>query len=70
MKRLVMLSALLLLTSSCVANAASKNKHNFSQYDFTLWGKYQVKGSENSYKFQSNLKEDKDVTTEIKNNKN
>ena len=69
MKRLVMLSALLLLTSSCVANAASKNKHNFSQYDFTLWGKYQVKGSENSYKFQSNLKEDKDVTTEIKNNK-
>ena len=33
------------------------------------WNRWEVKGSENHYKFQSNLREDKDVLKEIKNTK-
>jgi len=33
------------------------------------WNRFEVKGSENHYKFQSNLREDKDVLKEIKNTK-
>ena len=36
---------------------------------FRSWNTFEAKGSENHYKFQSNLREDKDVLKEIKNTK-
>jgi glutaredoxin-related protein len=48
---------------------ANKNKRTWD-YPFLDYKEWEVKGSENHYKFQSNLREDKDVLKEFKNNKN
>ena len=48
---------------------ANKNKNTWD-YPFLDYKEWEVKGSENHYKFQSNLREDKDVLKEFKNNKN
>ena len=47
---------------------ANKNKRTWD-YPFLDYKEWEVKGSENHYKFQSNLREDKDVLKEFKNNK-
>ena len=43
--------------------------HRTFDNPFYWWNRFEVKGSENHYKFQSNLREDKDVIKEIKNTK-
>jgi len=48
---------------------ANKSKRTWD-YPFLDYKEWEVKGSENHYKFQSNLREDKDVLKEFKNNKN
>jgi len=48
---------------------ANKNKNTWD-YPLLVYSGWVIKGSENHYKFQSNLREDKDVLKEFKNNKN
>ena len=48
---------------------ANKNKRTWD-YPLLEYSGWVIKGSENHYKFQSNLREDKDVLKEFKNNKN
>ena len=54
------------LSSNAQANK-SKNTWDYPLLEYSGWV---IKGSENHYKFQSNLREDKDVLKEFKNNKN
>ena len=56
---------LLLFTN--IANA-KKNKNTWD-YPLLAFDKFETKGSQDFYKFQSNLRKDKDVLKEIKNNK-
>ena len=51
-------------------NANEKKNKRTWDYPFLDYKEWEVKGSENHYKFQSNLREDKDVLKEFKNNKN
>ena len=48
---------------------SSLAEHQNEPYEPDGWGKFQVKGSENYYKFKSELVEDKDVKEEIDNSK-
>ena len=66
MKKLIIFIFILIFSSSAYAN---KNKRTWD-YPFLDYKEWEVKGSENHYKFQSNLREDKDVLKEFKNNKN
>ena len=67
MKKLLGIVVLCLLLSS---NAyANKNKNTWD-YPLLVYTGWVIKGSENHYKFQSNLRKDKDVLKEFKNNKN
>ncbi|MDC1207179.1 hypothetical protein N8Z53_00185 [Candidatus Pelagibacter ubique] len=61
----------IIILSLLVSNItfANKNKRTWD-YPFLDYKEWEVKGSENHYKFQSNLREDKDVLKEFKNNKN
>ena len=52
----------------CNITYAKKNKNTWD-YPLLFYKGWEVKGSENHYKFQSNLREDKDVLKEFKNNK-
>ena len=52
----------------CTITYAKKNKNTWD-YPLLFYKGWEVKGSENHYKFQSNLREDKDVLKEFKNNK-
>ena len=52
----------------CTITYAKKNKNTWD-YPLLVYKGWEVKGSENHYKFQSNLREDKDVLKEFKNNK-
>ena len=52
------------------SNAQANKSKNTWDYPFLDYKEWEVKGSENHYKFQSNLREDKDVLKEFKNNKN
>ena len=56
----------LLLSTNAYAN---KNKNTWD-YPLLVYTGWVIKGSENHYKFQSNLRKDKDVLKEFKNNKN
>jgi len=67
MKKLLGIVILSLLVSNITF--ANKNKRTWD-YPFLDYKEWEVKGSENHYKFQSNLREDKDVLKEFKNNKN
>jgi len=67
MKKLLGIIILSLLVSNITF--ANKNKRTWD-YPFLDYKEWEVKGSENHYKFQSNLREDKDVLKEFKNNKN
>jgi len=66
MKKLIIFIFILIFSSSAYAN---KNKRTWD-YPLLEYSGWVIKGSENHYKFQSNLKEDKDVFKEFKNNKN
>ena len=67
MKKLLGIVVLgLLLSSNAYAN---KNKNTWD-YPLLVYSGWVIKGSENHYKFQSNLRKDKDVLKEFKNNKN
>ena len=59
---LIFLFNLLILTNSYA-------KHQYEEYSFDAFWKYEIKGSNNYYKFNSDLIEDKDVKKELKNKK-
>ena len=44
-------------------------KHQYEEYSFNAFWKYEIKGSDNYYKFNSDLIEDKNVIKELKNKK-
>ena len=67
MKKLLAIVVLGLLVSNITF--ANKNKNTWD-YPLLVYSGWVIKGSENHYKFQSNLREDKDVLKEFKNNKN
>lgn len=57
----------LIIILSLIISFASYAKHKFEAYNPDGWDKFEVKGSEKYYKFQSELIEDKDVKKEIEN---
>ena len=59
---LIFLLNLLIFTNSYA-------KHQYEEYSFDAFWKYEIKGSNNYYKFRSDLIEDKDVKKELKNKK-
>jgi len=67
MKKLLGIVVLGLLLSG---NAFAKKNKNTWDYPLLAYKGWEIKGSENHYKFQSNLRKDKDVLKEFKNNKN
>mgnify|MGYP000327130587 CR=1 FL=1 len=67
MKKIVLIIGLSLFFFNNTSYA-KKNKNTWD-YPFLDYKEWEVKGSENHYKFQSNLREDKDVLKEFKNNK-
>ena len=66
MKKLLGIVVLGLLLSG---NAFAKKNKNTWDYPLLAYKGWEIKGSENHYKFKSNLREDKDVLKEFKNNK-
>ena len=58
---------LVLISFSFLIIFSSLAEHQNEPYEPDGWGKFQVKGSENYYKFKSELVEDKDVKKEIDN---
>ena len=64
-----MKKAILILVLGLLLNTNAQAKHKTFDYPFLHWNTFEAKGSENHYKFQSNLREDKDVLKEIKNTK-
>jgi len=68
MKKVFLVVGLFLLIFNNIS-FAKKNKRTWD-YPFLDYKEWKVKGSENHYQFQSNLREDKDVLKEFKNNKN
>ena len=58
---------LLIILFSFLISPTSYGEHNNIQYDLAWFPKYEVKGSDQYYKFNSNLTEDKIVRKEIKN---
>ena len=67
MKQILFFIVLVIFLSS---NAQANKSKRTWDYPFLDYKEWEVKGSENHYKFQSNLREDKDVLKEFKNNKN
>jgi len=67
MKKLLGIVVLGLLWNNVGFAAKNKNTWDYPLLEYSGWI---IKGSENHYKFQSNLREDKDVLKEFKNNKN
>jgi len=66
-KKLLVIVVLGLLVSNITFAKKNKNTWDYPLLEYSGWV---IKGSENHYKFQSNLREDKDVLKEFKNNKN
>ena len=60
---------LAIIVLGLLLNTNAQAKHKTFDYPFLHYNKFEAKGSENHYKFQSNLREDKDVLKEIKNTK-
>ena len=58
---------LFIIFLSSLLNSVSLAKHQNEPYEPNGWDKFLVKGSQNYYKFQSELVEDKDVKKEIDN---
>ncbi len=66
MKKILTVIFILIFSTSAFAKK-NKNTWDYPLIEYRGWV---IKGSENHYKFQSNLREDKDVLKEFKNNKN
>jgi len=66
MKKILTVIFILIFSTSAYANK-NKNTWDYPLIEYRGWV---IKGSENHFKFQSNLREDKDVLKEFKNNKN
>ena len=66
MKKILTIIFLLIFSTSTYANK-NKNTWDYPLRDYEGWV---VKGSEKHYKFKSNLRQDKNVLKEFKNNKN
>ena len=66
MKKILLVIFLLILSTSAYAK---KNKNTWD-YPLRVYQGWVIKGSENHYKFKSNLRKDKNVLKEFKNNKN
>ena len=60
---------LAIIVLGLLLNTNAQAKHKTFDDPFLYYKKFEVKGSENHYKFQSSLREDKDVLKEIKNTK-
>jgi len=60
---------LVIIVLGLLLNTNAQAKHRTFDDPLYHYGRFEVKGSENHYKFQSNLREDKDVLKEIKNTK-
>ena len=65
MKKIIIVIFLIIFSTS---SYAKKNKNTWD-YPFLAYKEWEIKGSENHYKFQSDLRENKDVIKEFKNNK-
>ena len=65
MKKILTVIFILIFSTSAYAN---KNKNTWD-YPLRVYEGWVVKGSENHYKFKSNLRQDKNVLKEFKNNK-
>ena len=66
MKKILTVIFILIFSTSAYANK-NKNTWDYPLIDYQGWV---IKGSKDHFKFQSNLREDKDVLKEFKNNKN
>ena len=64
MKRII-----LILIFNLLIFSNSYAKHQYEEYSFNAFWKYEIKGFDNYYKFNSDLIQDKDVIKELKNNK-
>src|SRR6056300_1717885 len=60
---------LFILLLSLLFNFPSQADHQYEEYSFSEFHKYEIKGSDNYYQFNSDLIQDDDVKKEIKNNK-
>ena len=65
MKKIIIVLFLIIFSTSSYAKK-NKNSWDYPLLDYKGWV---IKGSENHYKFQSNLRQDKNVLKEFKNNK-
>ena len=65
MKKLLIIFFIFIISSTAYAK---KNKNSWD-YPLLAYKGWEIKGSENHYKFQSNLRQDKNVLKEFKNNK-
>jgi len=59
---------LLIFILSLLFNFSSQADHQYEEYSFNAFWKYEIKGSDKYYKFNSDLIQDKNVIKEIKNN--
>ena len=66
---MILMKKIVLIFLSLTLSFASQAKHQYEEYSFDAFWKYEVKGSDNYYKFNSDLIQDKDVIKEIKNKK-
>ena len=67
--RMILMKKIVLIFLSLTLSFPSQAKHQYEEYSFYAFGKYEIKGSNNYYKFNSDLIQDKDVIKEIKNKK-
>ena len=67
--RMILMKKIVLIFLSLTLSFPSQAKHQYEEYSFYAFAKYEIKGSNNYYKFNSDLIQDKDVIKEIKNKK-
>ena len=67
--KMILMKKIVLIFLSLTLSFASQAKHQYEEYSFDAFWKYEVKGSDNYYKFNSDLIQDEDVIKEIKNKK-
>ena len=67
--RMILMKKIVLIFLSLTLSFPSQAKHQYEEYSFYNFAKYEIKGSNNYYKFNSDLIQDKDVIKEIKNKK-
>jgi len=60
---------LIVICLSLMISFSSYAKHQYEEYSFDAFWKYEIKGSNDYYKFNSDLIQDKGVIKEIKNKK-